>query len=107
MFSEGLFWIVMALFGLMAVARWAEALKAERFPTGKVVAVTVAVVVALAVSFFRKFAFDPSGVWGPIVSLVFTLVDIALLVVALIIYVVTAPDIPCTPARERRRECSR
>lgn len=103
MFSEVMFWIWVVCLPVLLLVRWMEALKAERFPVGKIVAVTLAFVLVLAAALLYKFYFVFSGLSGPFKQLGAILVILTLGVTAVIVFVVTAPDIPCTPARERRR----
>ncbi|MBI5071426.1 hypothetical protein HZB93_00825 [Candidatus Falkowbacteria bacterium] len=102
MFSEVMFWIGIVCFPVFLVVRWMEALKAERFPVGKIVAVTLAFVLCLAAALLYKFCFVSHGLSGPFKQLGAILVIIALGVTAVIGFVKTAPAIPCTPPRERR-----
>jgi len=102
MFSEVMFWIGIVCFPVLLVVRWVEAFRAERFPVGKFVAVTLAFVLVLAAALLYKFCFVSHGLSGPFKQFGAILVILTLGVIAVIVYVKTAPDIPCTPARERR-----
>lgn len=102
MFGEIMFWIGIVCFPMLLVVRWVEAFRAEKFPVGRIVAVTLAFVGVLGTALLLKFYCVFSGLWGPFKQSGVTFIFLALLVIAVLIYVKTAPDISVTPARERR-----